>query len=488
MSSNSLVKMGAYYQSLTLAVAAACLLAPLAALGQGEQKQLGGNELAEQFNKQRELRNSWIRGEAKPTAADVDGLDLIAKYYAYRVTWVILENDNKAMAEAVHSLEEFVKDCIQWREKNGAFVAAMGKRFELRFREVFDLDFLANRKALVNAALMLPSLARLKHNEVGDLLADIIKDEKRHDAVKLHAMRALREFFPVRTIDNAANLDDPSLVLRKQQDLKRIDALATFIERKWQPQAATMDKAPSDKTANEKSPPSKATTDKAAAEKPSDEKAAPLKDSPERAFQAKMERDAVLYLRREAIQTLGLAGHPAVAALRKTGKVEGPVAYTLIRVLLKGKLDPEPGLMEKCEAAIALLNLDCQEIPEYDPSVSLYLVGEFLKEFLSDYRKDFNNFVTPRKGQPNIQAFVAWKAQATRLKAGLKKMTQSAQLTPAAEAAKRLDNGARNLLDEVRLYQNVSNTNELDAAVTFIRPKSGVLFPKVQGPSVDLGK
>src|SRR5262249_52373327 len=151
---------------------------------------------------------------------------------------------------------------------NRDFVHQMGPHFAKAFKAVFDRDFLPNRQGSVNAALMLPALAKLKQEEVGDMLKDLINDPKVHDAIKIHTVRALREFFPVKTLDNADNLKDQKVADKKKRDLERIAALTAFIERKWP--------TPQDK----------------------------------------QELDAIHYLRREAIISLAAADAPALCALQ----------------------------------------------------------------------------------------------------------------------------------------------------------------------------
>src|SRR5262249_21765181 len=98
------------------------------------------------------------------------------------------------------------------------------------FKQVFDLDFNDNRMAVVNAAVMLPHLAKLKHEDIGDFLANIVADEKKHDAVRVHAAKALHEFFPVKAFTKF-DLGNKQALERKARDKKRVDALLTLIDR-----------------------------------------------------------------------------------------------------------------------------------------------------------------------------------------------------------------------------------------------------------------
>ncbi|MBI3410967.1 MAG: hypothetical protein HY040_21745, partial [Planctomycetes bacterium] len=298
---------------------------PLAARAQGEQKaQLGNDGLDEAFARLINQRTRWMQGTEKPTAKDAKDLETIAQWYAWRPTWAKFQNDSASLDKMVHGFDiDFVRPCTSSANKgNYDFVQLMGPQFAKAFKNVFDeIDFLTYRQKVVNVALMLPALAKMKQEEVGDMLKDLITDPKIHDAVKLHAIIALREFFPIKTLDDADPVNDKRIAEKKKRDLDRIAAVTAFIERKWP--------TPQDK----------------------------------------MELDAIHYLRREAIKSLAAAGAPAVAALKAKGEVEGPVAYALAKVLTKGAVEPELSLAEKCEAAIGLLNLKCANSPHYDPRI-----------------------------------------------------------------------------------------------------------------------
>src|SRR5438105_5010073 len=81
------------------------------------------------------------------------------------------------------------------------------KQLARSFRDVFAREFNSdNRASTLNAALMLPPVAKLKQEDIGDLLVEMLKDKKLHDAVKLFAAKAMREFLPATIVTED---DDP---------------------------------------------------------------------------------------------------------------------------------------------------------------------------------------------------------------------------------------------------------------------------------------
>lgn len=421
---------------------------PMAAFAQGEQK--GTKELEEAYSRIVNQRTRWMQGTDKPTAKDAKDLETIAQWFAHRPTWVTIQSDSAKLDKIVYGFEyDFVRPCMSSANNNNSeFVKQMGPHFVKAFKEVLDLDFLPNRQAVVNVALMLPSLAKLKQEEVGDMLKDLITDPKVHDAIKLHAIRALREFFPIKTLDDADLVNEKKIADKKKRDLERIAALKTFIERKWP--------TPQDK----------------------------------------MDEDTIHYLRREAIQSLAAAGAPALGALKAQNKVEGAVAYELAKILTKGAIEPELSLGEKCEAAIGLLNLKCANSPHYDPRISLYIAGKFLKEYVAEYRHDFLN-LGGKKVANSKQPWIAWKTQSDRLKKALDEMRETAKSRDfmAREDVKALENSVKHLADaavplltDIGKYQLVNNTVELDAVVNSLRPTTEAMFLRIPGPKLKVAE
>jgi hypothetical protein len=82
-------------------------------------------------------------------------------------------------------------------------------------------------------------------------------------------------------------------------------------------------------------------------------------------------------LRREAIKALGLVGHPTLPD-KKNG-----AAVTLLRVLTRSGMSPEPGIEERMEAAIGLARMRLNADPDYNADYALSQVALFLDDFIS---------------------------------------------------------------------------------------------------------
>src|SRR5262249_37517868 len=133
------------------------------------------------------------------------------------------------------------------------------------------------------------------------------------------------------------------------------------------------------------------------------------------------------FIRREAIQTLGATRVPMMN-VPKGGKVVAPVAYTLARFLSPGKDGPypPPSLSEKCEAAIGILQLDTRGLEGYNVEPALYLAGQFLLEFTTEYIKDYAHFggkLALKKEKDKVERkappVLPWKFMGERLAKGL---------------------------------------------------------------------
>jgi len=230
-----------------------------------------------------------------------------------------------------------------------AFANAYSPVLVTRFRELTNMNVVANPRALSIGLQMLPTLAKLQTEGISDYLVELIDPDKgKHDVVKLWAIRALREYMPVETwgepFDSTLLQNKPKMA-RKKGDEARIDVLSRFILRPL----------PANATAEE--------------------------------------IDAYRYLRKEALETLGQAGAPAVAAIGALGKVDGPVAPLLLRVLIPKNMMPETTLLERNEAALGLCNMNPKLLEKYEPAAAYHFIGSTLAELGTAYNADFPNFV-----------------------------------------------------------------------------------------------
>jgi hypothetical protein len=177
--------------------------------------------------------------------------------------------------------------------------------------------------AAINAARVLAKLTKLGQPELADALVDILKEEvdydakpgdlRRNDGVKLYVLRGLGEML-------AFQEQNPP-VLRKGQDVKIIEALTAFIERK----------PPLEKNA------------------------------------AAEEVEGYRALRREAVRALA------------NGRVmPQQSALVLLRVMARDGFTPEPRLDERVDAAVGVLRLNIEANKDYQPDYAAYQVGLFV--------------------------------------------------------------------------------------------------------------
>ena len=200
---------------------------------------------------------------------------------------------------------------------------------------------------------------------------------------------------------------------------------------------------------------------------------------------------ALKFLRREAIVSLAAAGTPAVYAFTKPPVKDlppdaGHVAPTLLKVLIKGAIHPEPTIQEKIEAALGLCAMEYTNMPEYQPDAAIYLVGLTVVEFSREYSKDWSNF-SVEKGKK--APYVAWKTDAKRFQAGLAQLKDNARGSPAAaKSATELQFRAKFLLDKMEKYLDVEPARLQDCItqVAKMRPKDGKVFKTLSVPALTL--
>jgi hypothetical protein len=307
-------------------------------------------------------------------------------------------------------------------------------------KEVFKLDFVNNRVSIVNAAILLPIISKMRQEEFGDYVTELLKDPKQHDTVKLYALKALRDYLPAVRVTRLTDQDQPKEVQQKfkeqkARDLGRLKAVTDYLRRDW--------KMP--------------------------------KEAP------KEVEDVARFIRREAIQTLAVAGVPALEVAK--GKVEGAVAPHLLLVLTgatSGML-PEPGLMEKCEAAVAICHLNVKQVDDYQAELGAYLVAQFVAEFIREYQKDYPNFggkLSKDDKDTRKLPLIAWKVQADRLYKALDKMKEN--LPPGNKTRDKVAGVSSEVgeaLARIRSHSPPSSPPaRLDARVADLRPPNGLVF------------
>src|SRR5215471_17240044 len=92
------------------------VIGPSPVRAQGEQKQLGTKELDDAYSKLINQRTRWVQGTDKPSAKNAEdqkGMETIAQWFAYRPTWVTIQNDSAKLDKIVYGFEvDFVRQCL----------------------------------------------------------------------------------------------------------------------------------------------------------------------------------------------------------------------------------------------------------------------------------------------------------------------------------------------------------------------------------------
>lgn len=372
-----------------------------------------------------------MQGEREYQTADKALLDMAAQYFVYRVTFLTTQRDRELLNKV---RDEFRIETDSAAKYKDAAAKQFAKSLLACFGEVFKLSFDKNRLAHTNAALMLPGLAQLKSEEVGDFLADLIADPKTHDAVRVYALRALGEFFRgVPPMEQTIVKGDK---LRLAKDPKRIEALLDVINRKWD-----------------------------------------LK---------KIDPVAAQYIRRDAVKALAQARIPAVEVTKT--KVTAPAVVGLLRVLaVPSVLEPPPSVGEKLEAAIGICQLKIDAAHDlFIPEIGIYRAARGLNEVVREYHKDKQSeFGSIGKKLKN--PIMPWKYEAERVKQALKELvTATAAKEGALDRARKLDEKMQPFLKAMATHQGVGeDLNNLNELVNGLRADGSSVFKTVEAPIGD---
>jgi hypothetical protein len=449
-----------------VAAVGAGLLAPPGAWAQGNP--IGSNDVVKAYHEHRNRFEVLLKGEEQPGPDDRAIPDALAQWFIYPMTWTKEKRDTlndfkgRTLRDHAAALKLQVETHANPKaDKNQAFMKQWTERMVATFKDAFAKlvpNAKENRVAIVNIALLLPVYAKTRHEGFGEYLESVLADEKQHDVVKLYAVKALREYFipfaarPHKASDDPEDEGYKELQLRIARDTQRVQALLNFVNRKWD----GMDPA------------------------------------------------VAQFIRREAIQTLAEARVPAMD-LRK-GKVVAPVAYTLARFLAPGKDGPypPPSLSEKCEAAIGILQLDTRGLEGYNPEPALYLAGQFLLEFTTEYTKDYAHFggkLGVKKDERKTPPVLPWKFMSERLVRGLEFLKSGVRDNhPAFAKAMKLRDKAQQVIAVVRSHGRLESPVELQQAVNALAPKGWELYkgnkeyqvppaaPAVRLPAVRVGQ
>ena len=299
-----------------------------------------------------------------------------AEYFILRVAQKT-ENSDKLQKDFLANINKIMDKKVE--KKNVEFRKLYGPALVGTMSDLLARDIKDDPSTTIHVALMLPIMARLKQEQVSAYLTKLVEGSQTHDAVRVHALKALKDTMPIepqQELFPQGNWDfkDKEQNAKRAHDIRNVEMLTKYIERTVKSENMTRD-----------------------------------------------ELATLRFLRREAIASLAAAGMPAVFAFTKPPAKEAPkdaghIAPTLLKVLIKGAIQPEPNLHEKIEAALGLCAMDYTNMPEYQPEPAIYLVGLTLVDFAREYNQDLANFVI-EKGKK--APYVAWKTDAKRFQAGL---------------------------------------------------------------------
>jgi hypothetical protein len=371
-----------------------------------------------------------------PREADQPAIKAAAEWYVYRLrvpTWQA--QPNKLYIDVFKKFEGHQKVVRSYGKNNQAFQTRYNKELLVCLRDVLDKNT-PEAQVVVNAAMMLPELAKGGREEVSDLLADLVRDPNRHDAIKLYALRGLGEYFAANNFDdaNAPKVGPLADADRKQRDARRVQTVLDFLKRK---PPLTPDMTPE-------------------------------------------QVEAVRYVRREAVRALIPLRVPALDVDAKKNKVLAPVAVALLGVLAtKGEgTELPPSLGERVDAAVALCHMKGARIGEFDQRLAVAFVALALADFGTDYNLDFKNVaLNPSERGTKPGALHPWLANTERLSAGLKELEKTTQNDPAAgPLAKQLSKKAELLLNTTRARKLAVDALVIDGLRTF----SQSVFPKMK--------
>jgi hypothetical protein len=445
---------------LSLSLVGLCLYALGAALGQG-QPQLGSKtDLEATFRKAGGYSQltKLATGQQVATQADKEFIDAIARWYVHRLTDAALRGDvanyGKKASELVEEFDREVaqrvnNSSISDLKKNRAFVSKLAPALVESLKPVFQEDMLVgdNRMVQVAAATLLPRMARLKQEDLGLYLAALVKDKTKHDAIRLYAMKGLKEFFPAtRFFDETRDPGEAKLEKIRDLESAYIDALTGYVEGNYGGKKGEVDD------------------------------------------------DVIRYLRREALASLGSVQMPAIGTNKRAGQVIGASAPTLLKVLTKTGLSPEPDIHEKIEAAIGLAEMKYVAVNEYRPELAVYLVGLFVEEFARKYKSEWSKLRGTNAQVPSV----AWKIQSKRLELAIKTMAVNAKPDPLqihkdeqakTEAkANQVMAGAVPILTDIYKQEDVPQQKLLDHKTTVLklRPAVKTAFRDLKSPEIPL--
>jgi hypothetical protein len=380
----------------------------------------------------------FVTGKRQPrdTKEDQAAIKAAAEWFVYRLritTWQA--QPNKLHNDVFLKFKGEQGVVRNYKDKNQAYQKFLTRELLACLRDVLDRNT-PEAQVVVNAAMMLPELAKGGREEVGDFLAELVRDPKRHDVIKLYALRGLGEYFGANEFDNpnAPKVGPLADAARKERDAQRVQAVIDFLKRK---PPLTPDMTPE-------------------------------------------QVEAVRYIRREAVRAFIPLRVPALDVDAKRNKVLGPVAVALLGVLAtKGEgAELPPSLGERVDAAVALCHMKGTRIAEFDQRLTVAFVAAALADFATEYNGDFKNVILSDKDRKDkVGALHPWLAYSDRLNSGLRELEKNTRNDRAVnDQVKELTKKADLLLTTTRARKLQVNEQAIDGVRTF----SQSVFPKMK--------
>lgn len=376
-----------------------------------------------------------VRGqEDAPTNAErrKELFERVLRYLIYRLTWENIHDGRdqvttreimegtpgagvdgifEAFPPANYNRQTDDPEDAARRERQRRYMNEMRGYATHYLREVLQNRLLIAR---LNAAIVLHRFAVYGQEEVADEFLWILENPNEHDAIKHWAVKGIGELF--------VQIKNPKVP-------KRLDrcalAVHAWLEAKTQ--------VPPTQVAELSEP----------------------------------EKDAIRYLRREAVRTLALYRRPVIVEDAKANAREGPVAGLLVRILVnaEGTVSPPASLAERKEAAEALCNLQHKRSETYQPDYVVYQVARFIAVLGSEADRD------PGRNSQR------WKAFAAQLKAAWDNLSDDLKNSPHSQYVNRLSGRVNPVLEYI--FDETKGANAVPELNEFLAnnpPKSGDVY------------
>ncbi len=395
--------------------------------GEGQERLLPTESWKDKPEEEKAFQN--LRRGDQPITPEAEAvIDHAAQWFAYRLTWTEY-HEYLGTNRTIHSLrDEGLKEIIDPNDPKTPLsglkrtvAEEFNKRFAERLREVVK-----NPKpiARLNAAMLLARVAATGQEEAADALADVIRDPKENDGIKLWAVRGLRDFFALLRADN------PIRLKKKEAEGQWAKTLLDYVNR-------------------------------------------PIKLP---ATASHQEWAAIPYVRVEAISALGQTRYPAVATVEKKNTiVQRPTALGLLRIIANQKeVEPPPTLAERVAAVSALCQLQAKLCEDYQPDYVAHVIGRFVVELGVLYNQG-------KTREP-------WRLYASRLMQALNEFKTDLQGPPANDNSPyvtKMVQTAEPLLREMASdSKGAPDTNSLSAWLGMNPPKHTTVYKSLPQSSI----